>query len=105
MNRRELLSAAVLSPMLLGALPPDAGVAPSPSPRVMKPLPFEPGKLKGLSEKLLTSHHANNYGGAVKNLVKVEEERMCLTPSTEQATRVEEVLLDWLEVLRRKHEQ
>ena len=38
-------------------------------------------------------------------LVKVEEERMGLTPSTEQATRVAEVLLDWLEVLRRKYEQ
>jgi Fe-Mn family superoxide dismutase len=38
------------------------------------PLPFDPTKLKGLSEKLLRSHHENNYGGAVKNLNKVEEE-------------------------------
>ena len=38
------------------------------------PLPFDPAKLKGLSEKLLRSHHENNYGGAVKNLNKVEEE-------------------------------
>ena len=38
-------------------------------------------------------------------LVKVEEERMGLTPSTEQAMRVQELLLDWLEVLRRKYEQ
>jgi Fe-Mn family superoxide dismutase len=79
MNRRELLSAAVLSPMLLGALPPDAGVVAS-LPRVMKPLPFDPTKLKGLSEKLLTSHHANNYGGAVKNLIKVEDELSRLKP-------------------------
>ena len=34
----------------------------------MKPLPFDPAKLKGLSEKLLTSHHQNNYAGAVKRL-------------------------------------
>jgi len=38
------------------------------------PLPFAPGKLPGLSEKLLTSHHDNNYASAVKNLVKVRQE-------------------------------
>lgn len=31
-------------------------------------LPFNPAVLRGLSEKLLTSHHQNNYGGAVKRL-------------------------------------
>jgi superoxide dismutase, Fe-Mn family len=40
----------------------------------IKPLPFNPGKLNGLSAKLLSSHHENNYGGAVKNLMKVEAE-------------------------------
>src|SRR5262245_12924223 len=38
------------------------------------PLPFDPKKFKGLSERLLVSHHDNNYAGAVKNLNKVEEE-------------------------------
>lgn len=71
MHRREFMSSALVAP-LLGALP-DGG-APPPSSRAMKPLPFEPTKLRGLSSALLTSHHANNYGGAVKNLVKVEEE-------------------------------
>lgn len=37
------------------------------------PLPFDATKLTGLSEKLITSHHDNNYAGAVKNLNKVEE--------------------------------
>ncbi len=32
------------------------------------PLPFDPKKLSGLSEKLLQSHWENNYGGAVKAL-------------------------------------
>jgi Fe-Mn family superoxide dismutase len=41
---------------------------------VIQPLPFDPTKLSGFSEKLLASHHDNNYGGAVKNLNKVEEE-------------------------------
>lgn len=35
---------------------------------VMKPLPFDPARLDGLSEKLLRSHYENNYGGAVKRL-------------------------------------
>ncbi len=33
-----------------------------------KPLPFEPAKIKGFSEKILTSHYENNYGGALKRL-------------------------------------
>jgi Fe-Mn family superoxide dismutase len=33
-----------------------------------KPLPFEATKIKGFSEKILTSHYENNYGGAVKRL-------------------------------------
>src|SRR5918912_2873093 len=36
------------------------------------PLTFDPAKLKGLSEKLIRSHHENNYGGAVKALNAVE---------------------------------
>jgi len=32
----------------------------------IRPLPFDPAALRGLSEKLLRSHHQNNYGGAVK---------------------------------------
>ncbi|HEX5739305.1 MAG TPA: Fe-Mn family superoxide dismutase [Hydrogenophaga sp.] len=31
-------------------------------------LSFDPAELKGLSEKLLRSHHQNNYSGAVKRL-------------------------------------
>jgi superoxide dismutase, Fe-Mn family len=46
------------------------------------PLPFNPAKLKGLSEKLIRSHHENNYGGAVKNLNKVEGELARVTKDT-----------------------
>ncbi|HEX6623093.1 MAG TPA: Fe-Mn family superoxide dismutase [Pyrinomonadaceae bacterium] len=38
-----------------------------------RPLPFNPAKLNGLSEKLIRSHHENNYGGAVKALNTVEQ--------------------------------
>jgi Fe-Mn family superoxide dismutase len=34
----------------------------------IKPLPFDPKNIKGLSEKLLISHYDSNYSGAVKRL-------------------------------------
>jgi superoxide dismutase, Fe-Mn family len=54
------------------AAPPPA--SPKPGAHDIKPLPFDPAKLKGLSAAMLTSHHDNNYAGAVKNLNKVELE-------------------------------
>ncbi|MGH7787624.1 MAG: superoxide dismutase [Candidatus Binatia bacterium] len=56
------------------------GSAISESPRAYRgayearPLPFDPAKLKGLSETLLTSHHQNNYGGAVKRLNLIQQQ-------------------------------
>ena len=38
-----------------------------------KPLPFDPTKLKGISEKLIRSHYENNYTGSVKALNVVEQ--------------------------------
>src|SRR6478609_7110046 len=38
-----------------------------------KALPFDPAKLKGISEKLIKSHWENNYSGAVKALNAVEQ--------------------------------
>ncbi len=32
------------------------------------PLPFDPAGLRGLSEKLIASHHQNNYAGAARRL-------------------------------------
>ena len=40
----------------------------------VKPLPFNPSSLKGLSEKLLVSHHQNNYGGAVRRLNQIQQQ-------------------------------
>jgi len=45
----------------------------------IKPLPFAPGKLRNISEKMIVSHHENNYAGAVKNLNKVEAQLATLT--------------------------
>ena len=38
------------------------------------PLPFDHAKLRGLSERLLLSHHQNNYSGAVKRLHAIRTE-------------------------------
>src|SRR5215467_831810 len=38
-----------------------------------RPLPFDPARLKGISEKLIKSHHENNYTGAVKALNTIEQ--------------------------------
>jgi Fe-Mn family superoxide dismutase len=52
-----------------GAFAQTSGAAPKPAvPYDIKPLPFDPQKIKGLSEKLLVSHYENNYSGAVKRL-------------------------------------
>ncbi len=38
----------------------------------LKPLPFDPSRLEGLSERLIRSHWENNYGGSVKALAQVK---------------------------------
>lgn len=38
-----------------------------------KPLPFNPARLEGLSERLITSHWQNNYTGSVNALNMVEQ--------------------------------
>jgi superoxide dismutase, Fe-Mn family len=78
MTRREALLALAATPAVAAT---DAGVA-QPAQRAMKPLPFKPSKLKGLSERLVTSHHENNYGGAFKNLLKTEGELSRVTKDT-----------------------
>ena len=40
----------------------------------MKPLTLDLGKLDGLSQKLIASHHENNYAGAVKRLAAIRKQ-------------------------------
>jgi superoxide dismutase, Fe-Mn family len=47
----------------------------------VKPLPFKPSRLDGLSERLLASHYENNYGGAVRRLNAIEAELARLDPA------------------------
>ncbi len=90
MERREALgtllagaASAALAPSLnaAGRAMPEAPAAKA-GVRAIQPLPFDPKKLDGLSEKLILSHHDNNYAGAVKNLNKVEHELAQATADT-----------------------
>jgi Fe-Mn family superoxide dismutase len=45
-------------------------------------LPFDPTALHGLSEKLLLSHHQNDYGGAVHRLNAIRMHLTTLSPTT-----------------------
>lgn len=46
------------------------------------PLPFDPKTITGLSERLLVSHHDNNYVGAVRRLGAIESQLAGLDPAT-----------------------
>ena len=59
------------------AAPARAAYAPQPV-----PLPFDPKAIPGLSEKLLTSHHDNNYVGAVKRIAAISAQIAALDPAT-----------------------
>lgn len=48
----------------------------------LQPLPFDPRALTGLSERLIVSHHENNYGGAVRNLNNLEKQLAQVTKDT-----------------------
>lgn len=54
----------------------------------IRPLSFDPAKLRGLSERLLQSHHQNNYGGAVKRLHAIRAELAALDWTTAPGLRV-----------------
>lgn len=76
LDRRALLglggtlaAAASLAPALVSASAGDLGNAVSYD---IRPLPFDPGAIAGLSEKLLKSHHERNYTGAVKRLGAIQ---------------------------------
>ena len=71
-SRRDLLkvSGAATALAAAPALAQSARPAAKYDPR---PLAFDPKKVKGFSEKILTSHYENNYLGAVKRLNAIGE--------------------------------
>lgn len=75
-DRREMLGVAATATAT--AAP---AVAPAPG-FAVRPLPFDPKTVLGLSERLLTSHHQNNYGGAVRRLDQIMRALAALDPAT-----------------------
>lgn len=74
LDRRALISAGALA-IASGAVAasaqaqtPSATLLGNAQTYAIKPLPFDPKSIKGLSEKILVSHHDNNYAGAVRRL-------------------------------------
>jgi superoxide dismutase, Fe-Mn family len=67
-----LAAASLVSAPALAQTPPATG--PKPMSYAIKPLPFDPKSIRGLSEKILTSHYENNYSGAVKRLNAITEQ-------------------------------
>ncbi len=66
-HRRDIIGIAASVALATGA----AGALAQGAPRseyAIKKLPFDPARIKGLSEKLLVSHYENNYSGAVRRL-------------------------------------
>ena len=85
LDRRTALTAAIAA----GALVVTAGsagaqqTAPTPGKGYQpKPLPFDPKTIPGFSEKILVSHHDNNYVGAVTRLGAIETQVAALDPAT-----------------------
>ncbi|MBL0184907.1 MAG: Fe-Mn family superoxide dismutase [Candidatus Obscuribacter sp.] len=75
-SRRDLLTSAAVASgaILLGNAVSAEPLSKVPSAKYeVKPLPFNPAKLQGISEKLIVSHHDKNYAGAVKRLSSIEE--------------------------------
>lgn len=71
-NRRQFVEgAAMLAAVASAGFSQGAEAQPLTGPKpnyAIKPLPFDPKSIKGLSEKIIVSHHDNNYAGAVRRL-------------------------------------
>jgi Fe-Mn family superoxide dismutase len=82
-DRRSALIAGI-GAGALAALPSSGLAQPvaGPAPFAPQPLPFDPAAVPGLSARLLTSHHDNNYVGAVKRLGAIRGEFAKLNMAT-----------------------
>jgi Fe-Mn family superoxide dismutase len=73
-----LAAAGLVAAVELASRTADAQTAPTVGGPTMtyqiKPLPFSPSSIPGLSEKILVSHYENNYSGAVKRLNAIGSE-------------------------------
>lgn len=76
MNRRELLT-TMLATAAIGGNATEIR-AQQRSERQLKALSFAPDSLDGISGRVITSHHQNNYSGAFRRLAAIEFELAAL---------------------------
>lgn len=82
-HRRLLLGGMALAGAAAASTAASAQSVATPAPGFTpRPLSFDPRAVPGLSEKLLVSHHDNNYVGAVKRLGAIRAEFGKLDPAT-----------------------
>jgi Fe-Mn family superoxide dismutase len=81
-DRRTAIAGVALGVAALPAAAASQSAGPTTASFTPKPLPFDPAALPGLSAKLLTSHHDNNYAGAVKRLGAIRTEFARIDPTT-----------------------
>lgn len=83
MTAAATLAAAVATPAAAkAASTPAAPPAPAVLPIAPQPLPFAPAALGWLSEKLISSHHSNNYTAAVTRLGAIRSQFSALDVAT-----------------------
>ena len=80
LNRRTLVTGSI-GAGIAASLPGSALAQAAPA-FAPKPLPFAADAIPGLSARLLTSHHDNNYAGAVKRLGAIRAEFAKLDPAS-----------------------
>ncbi len=74
-NRRQMLGAAASLATAASVTTVAVAATNQAAPLALAlPLPFAPSSLGWISEKLITSHHDNNYAGAVKRLGQIRGE-------------------------------
>lgn len=83
-DRRDALAVGVAALAAAALIRGDAAAqnAPAPAAYEIRPLPFAPDSIPGLSERILTSHHQNNYSGAVRRLNAISEQLATLDFAT-----------------------
>jgi Fe-Mn family superoxide dismutase len=77
-DRRALIGAGATTMAAMALARGNAAAQNAPSaarvPYEIKPLPFAPDSIAGLSERILVSHHDNNYAGSVRRLNAISEQ-------------------------------
>ena len=88
LDRRDLMAAGAAALAAVTLARSDASAQPAGAasgarmPYEIKPLPFAPDSIAGLSERILVSHHDNNYAGSVRRLNAISEQLAALDFNT-----------------------